>query len=271
MRAIFILSALFSCSSLYAQDTTPTSTPAPTITVPDSLQNTARGVQNGPSFDMDKKERDPLLTVGAEYVKASSDKAAYGRILVDATILNTEFTGYPIRFDFFVNRKLIESQVRSKQLPGPIGIEVPSTVASVPFNYTVVATLLHPNRSFTSVIEGAVFTSTLAGTTYSCELTLPTTDAPYTASVSLGQVADNEITLSFTSETLLDSSETAPKVTVTANLTVSGDTATGNVVTDLEDGETTSNSVTGTATHNGDALSGFSVSAEDGTALDCSS
>jgi hypothetical protein len=52
----------------------------------------------------------------------------------------------------FVNRKLIVTEIRSTELPGPIGIDVPNS-ATPPFSYSIVATC-HPNRQYTTVLNG---------------------------------------------------------------------------------------------------------------------
>ena len=74
--------------------------------------NTVEGV----SGDIDKKHRGPSLSVNA-YAEGSGAK-----ILADAYVPNTEFTSYLIRFDFYINRRLFSSQIRSKELSGAIGV-----------------------------------------------------------------------------------------------------------------------------------------------------
>ena len=78
------------------------------------------------------------------------------KILVDGQVPNEEYQKYPIQYDFYINNRLFSSQITSKQLPGPIGIDVSSEVVPLPFNYTIKATVLHPNRTFTTMAFGAV-------------------------------------------------------------------------------------------------------------------
>ena len=116
---------------------------------------------------VDAKHRGPVLTVGPSYFASGSNEArsaggAYGLLLVDASVPNTDYKEYPIRFEFYVNRQLVSTQLRSEALPGPIGLSIPTSMATVPFNYSVVATVLYPNRSFSTVINGAITTGELS-------------------------------------------------------------------------------------------------------------
>ncbi len=139
----FLVSFTFAASAI-AQETP---TPAPTATIPPAgLTLTTEGV----SGDIDKHFREPVLSVGSHTGTTSTT------INADAYVINDEFKKYPIQFDFYVNRSLFASQIRSTELPGPVGISVPYTVAPIPFNYTVVAKVLHPNRVFTTVLNAAV-------------------------------------------------------------------------------------------------------------------
>jgi hypothetical protein len=121
-------------------------TPEPTDEPPSSVQ-----YQQGISGTHDDKWRAPIISV-------QTQKTSEGvKLIIDASVSNEEFRQYPIRFDFFVNRQLRSSQIRSVELPGDVGYLVPPEVAVPPFNYSVTATLLHPNRQYTSLAQGAVF------------------------------------------------------------------------------------------------------------------
>jgi hypothetical protein len=100
--------------------------------------------------DIEKHRRAPVIlssTVsGTDVVK----------ILVDSYVPNEEMRPYPIQFDFFINRQLFASQIRSVQQPGAIGVDIGTDVAVPPFDYTVIARVLHPSRTFTSVLTGTV-------------------------------------------------------------------------------------------------------------------
>jgi hypothetical protein len=131
-------------ANIFAQDATPTATPLPASN-PDQIV-TFEGV----SEDIDDKRRSPSVSYSTSIGDTSST------ILVDAYIPNKDFEKYPIKFDFFIAGKLFESQVRSSELPRPIGIEVPFKTAGIPYNFSIVATLLHPNRQFSSVVHATV-------------------------------------------------------------------------------------------------------------------
>jgi len=108
---------------------------------------------------VDYKNRGPVLTINTEYFGASTSEAkswggAFSRILADAYIPNGDYQEYPIRFDFFINRELVSSQLRSPAQPGAIGLILPVKTTAPPFTYSVIATLLYPNRSFSTVING---------------------------------------------------------------------------------------------------------------------
>lgn len=104
----------------------------------------------GVSGDVDKKRREPVVSAR---VAAGPESAT---IYVDAYVVS-DLTNYlPIQFDFFINRALYASQIRSTELPGPLGITVPYKTVPLPFTYSVVAKILHPNRTFTTVLNGSV-------------------------------------------------------------------------------------------------------------------
>ncbi len=98
--------------------------------------------------------------------------------MVDGKVPNEEYQKYPIQYDFFVNNRLFSSQVTSLQLPGPIGIDVGADVAPLPFNYTIKATVLHPNRSFTTMAFGAVDESMIVEATPTPKPTSVATPSP---------------------------------------------------------------------------------------------
>ena len=124
-------------------------------------QEAAEGV----GTTIDKKRRSPVIVLGTERT------AGNVKILVDAYVPNSEYAEYPIKFDFLVNGESYTSQVRSKEFNRPIGIDIPSTKQAAPFNYTIIATLLHPNRQFVSMAQGAVYGKNLSGK-LSCTATI---------------------------------------------------------------------------------------------------
>lgn len=234
----------------------------------------------GISGDVDKKRRGPVVSVGTDYTKgngsAGSEKA---RILVDAFIPNGEYQKYPIRFDFYVNRQFFTSQLRSTELPGPVGIEVPAEKAKVPFNYSVVATLLHPNREFTTILHGAIFANDLTSKLSKCTYTIAkaatgtensaSSTAYVSSDVTVEQVTNNTVRVAFSSSALADGSEAEDEITIDAALAFSGTTVSGTVRSTVGD-STESSAVTGTGAIGDNGVSELSVATTDkGISLAC--
>ncbi|NMC64153.1 MAG: hypothetical protein GYA55_13395 [SAR324 cluster bacterium] len=121
-------------------------TPSPTTSPNSSLVLSHEGV----GADVDKKRREPILSVR---VAAGPTSAT---IFADAYVVSDQTNYLPIQFDFFINRAFFASQIRSTELPGPVGVTVAYKDVPLPFNYSVVAKILHPNRTFTTVLNGAV-------------------------------------------------------------------------------------------------------------------
>ena len=219
----------------------------------------------GVSGDGDKGRRGPVLSV------SHSVDSSGATILVDAYTPSSDFTKYPIRFDFYVNRSLYASQLRSSEQPGAIGVTVPTAVASVPFNFAIVATVLHPNRLYTSVAEGKVFTSDLS-TTLTCTVTTAASadseGNEYTvAGISTTQSDNAAVSFSFSAP----ASDTAPGASVSVNLTTNGNNASG-TISIVEDGSESNSAVTGAIERESDQLTFIEISS-DGAApsLTCQS
>jgi hypothetical protein len=104
----------------------------------------------GAGKEVDKQHRGPNVTVGVQATETTT------KILVAGKVLNENYQHFPIRYQFFINRQLFHTQVSSPELPGPIGVDIGTDIATIPFNYTIVAEVLHPNRRFTTVAQGAV-------------------------------------------------------------------------------------------------------------------
>jgi flagellin-like hook-associated protein FlgL len=218
-----------------------------------ALNASAQLSNQGIAGYQDKYQRNPNLTVGTKVNGGST------QILADTAILDPEYAQFPVRVDFFVNRKLFSSQYRSPGLPGNLGIEVPTSVAPLPFNYAVVATLMHPNRQFTTIIEGAVFANSISGTLDCTFSTDATSDTPidYSASgVSLTQAGSDSVTIKFTG----DSGDG------TANLdfavTVNGTKATATGTSEIS-GTNTSYSLSGTNTTTNGAIEALDLKSSD--------
>jgi len=171
----------------------------------------------GVAGDVDRSRRGPSLSVSTRYT------GPIVQILADAFVPNPQFARYPVEFQFFVNRTLRSTQLRSPELPGPVGIEVATKETPLPFNYSVVATVLHPNRHYTTVINGAAFAADLIGT-FDCTLTRGADEAAevFTAEeVTTSQSGNGTFTLSFTAE----DAESDATASVSAEVSVSGNEA----------------------------------------------
>jgi hypothetical protein len=247
-------------SATLANAQTATPTPDP------STQNVL--VSEGIGGDIDKHRRGPVLSVGIKRAPAVV------KLLVDTSIQNEQYADYPIQLDYYVNRMHFTSQIRSKALPGPLGIDVGSDYTAPPFNYTVVAKLLHPNREFTTVIEGAVFELDLAAT-LDCTLTRPVdgeegSSKIYTeSSVATVQLSNDTLLLNASALKTPNKSSTA---SVNGNVTVKNTdgTASGNI-TVIEGAQSASEELSGTFTSASGLLSSISLSSSDGeTVVECS-
>lgn len=219
-----------------------------------SVLNTEEGI-NG---EMDKKRREP--TVSVETIVQTNNV----KLLVDAYIAASEYQKYPIQFDFYVNRHFFTSQIRSSDLPGPIGVDIPPSLATPPFNFTVIAKTLHPNSVYTTVFNGAAFTSNVSG---SLDCTLTTNaegdeSVEYVAnSVSPTQSGNDSISVQF--ET--DSTPEGHSVELTSSVTLSGTTASGNLNITVDGGETQTVEVSGDSAKDGDDLTSLNLSSSDGS------
>jgi hypothetical protein len=185
-----------------AQTPTPTTTPSSFLTatpIITALPTDTLLQTEGIGGDIDRDDRDPRITFS---VNVKSDGSA--KILVNGKVPNEEYQKYPIQYDFFINNRLFSSQVTSLQLPGPIGIDVGADVAPLPFNYTIKATVLHPNRSFTSMAFGAVDESMIVEATPTPEPTsigTPSTGGNGTSVLDCTVSYDNTGTENFTDYT----------------------------------------------------------------------
>ncbi len=236
-----------------------------------SVVNTNEGV----SGFLDKKRRAPSLSVGVHRGENNAIK-----LLADAYVANEEYTDYPIKFEFFVNRALVATQIRSKELPGAVGIDVDSKRYPFPFNYTVIATVLGPNRTFTTTLDGAVYSADLtgSGTITACTLALSdtvTTQSDTTArtykaeKVVFSQTSNSTLQVSFETSTLLDGTK-GDTVVVSADIAVDGEKASGDVTVTEGDKAATTTSTTGKATDKDGKVTGFTLTSSDkNTVLTC--
>jgi len=225
-----------------------------------AVQAQAQLSSQGIAGYQDKYQRNPNLTVSTKVGGSTT------QILADTAILDPEYAQFPVRVDFYVNRKLYSSQYRSPGLPGNLGVEVPTSVAPLPFNYAVIATLLHPNRQFTTIIEGAVFASTLSGVldcTFTTDATLDSAIDYSASSVSITQSGSNIINLKFTA----DSGDGKANLDLAVTVTSGKASATG---TSEISGTTSSLTLSGTSTSANGALEDLQLKSSDSnTELSC--
>lgn len=222
----------------------------------------------------DKKGRGPVLSVSIQHPSKDGENP---KIVADAVVNQKEMVVYPIKFEFYVNRNLVATQLRSPELPGPVGYEVVPSVATTPFNYAVIATLMYPNRSFSSAVYGAVYAQDITASLKSCTLTLanPSTDGSsssqtYSASsITVLQQSNEAFSLSFTTSTLSDGS-TASEVVASSSLTLKGEKVSGSL-TATRDGVKEKFTISGSATlSDSDSLESFDAKSGDGaTELKC--
>lgn len=216
----------------------------------------------GISGDSDKQDRDPILTV------QTMAGATSATILVDAYVNNGEYKKYPIQFDFYVNRSLFASQTRSTELPGPIGVTVDYKTAPIPFNYSVIARVLHPNRTFTTVLNAAVEridpTPVPGGTTIAAKCTLKETLDGETLTYSNDKVTisekDTQISASFVATDTADSTST---LTLTLAATENASALSGTLKVDDGSGSPVDETITGSYVKTSGTLSSVTATSSD--------
>ena len=221
----------------------------------------------------DRKGRGPILSVST--APATGDETGT-TINADATVNHHDFKVYPIKFEFYVNRQLVSTQISSPELPGPASYTVLQKDTPTPFNYAVVATLLYPNRSFSSAVYGAMFSNDFAASLKSCTLTLqnPSTTGSATSqtysapTITVTQQGNAAFTVAFTTSTLSDGGS-ASEVTANASLSVEGEKITGSLLT-TRDSVSERFQLSGTATEKESVVDSFTAKTSDGTtALAC--
>jgi hypothetical protein len=244
-----------------------------------NIGNSVTMTTSGVSGDEDKFSRNPTLTVTHQIVNESATEPSRVKLLVDAYTVDDTFSKYPLRFDFFVNRKLFSTQIRSPELPGAVGVDIGTDIASPPFNYTVVATVLHPNRSFTTVLNGAVFSSDLIRK-LDCSVTKPAAtegaeDVFTASSVDSLQKGNDTIALKYNANGAGGSLEDEIVVDLTLaevpSTSQSGDISISGTISTTGGGKDVAAEVEGTATFTNGALTGLEVaSGDDVVSLSCS-
>ncbi len=173
---------------------------------------TVRGIEG----NADKRKRDPETQL-----TRTVDNSGV-TLLASSHIPNPDFRDkWPIKYEFFVNGKLIETQVTSNELSRPIGLTITPNIAPLPFNYTVVATLLHPNSSYKTVINGAAFEEEGSSTSLTCTVDNAEGLTHTASDVQTVQTANNTIDLSFTAE------NSDSNISFVSSLTLSGDNLSG--------------------------------------------
>lgn len=216
-------------SAAHAQDASPTATATPSNSA--GVTNTSFGVSNRD----DKLGRSPVVTVTT--IPGSTLEEAT-KILIDAYERNPEYRLYPMSFDIYINRKLFSSQFRSSTLPGPIGVDVGTDVATLPFNYTVIAKVITPNGNpFTTVFEGAVFASQLSAS-LDCTVTFvgSETTSYVKNNVSINQTGNDSFSVQLEGAEQVGSDS---KLDANLQASVSGTSASGSLSTTVDGLEST--------------------------------
>lgn len=216
-------------------------------------------VSEGVEGVLDSDGRAPVLTVSTTVTDENV------KIVADEYNRHEHYRRYPVKFEFYINRALFSTQIRSKALPGPVGVDVGPDIAVPPFNYTVVATVLVPNRRFSTVIEGAVFSNNLVNL-YDCTLTVQGINDADTR-VFVGNAVepvqrDNaSIALQYETESV-SGDQTAD---VSAVVVFAGEVTSGSL-TIVRNDVTQRVNTSGTAERDEQgAVTGFNLSSEDGT------
>lgn len=259
--------------------TTPVVTPSGAITI---LKT------EGIGGDLDRDDRDPRITYSVQVQSNGVTK-----ILVNGEVPNEEYRKYPVQYDFFINNRLFSSQVTSLQLPGPIGIDVGPDTAQLPFSYTIKATVLHPNRSFTTMAFGAVDESMIVDATPTPEPTSAATPgaggsgtSSLRCTVSYDQSGTNNFT-DFTNDSvtisqsgsLISASFSAPSsnsassvevdFAVTAGATSADTTRPLSGTVQVKTSDSTKNiTIDGEVAYEGNSISDFTVGDPDASTLD---
>ena len=207
----------------------------------------------------------PILSVSATYADGVT------KILADAVVNDEKYKSFPIQFDFYVNRNLVASQIRSTELPGPIGLDVPASTATPPLNYAVIAKMLTPDRIYNTAIYGAVKESDSGSTTLDCTITSDANDdslaTPYVANaVSTSRVDATTFSISFEGSSV----EAGTSAKVSGNVATTSTTASGTISIEIDSIEETV-AMSGTASSTGDSLTAVDLSSVDGAyTLKCS-
>lgn len=241
-------------STVQAQDTTSSASSAANM---DNGTISTEGIVG----DVDSGRRGPVLTFSTE-VSADGSSA---KILADTQIINEEFRKYPISVDFYVNGKLFSKQFRSLELPAPLGIDVPKELAPVPFNFSIVATLLHPNRQYVTIAQGAVTND--SSSTAALECTSTETFSDGSSDVVITGTVDSSISADNTLEFTLTDGDKSSQVTLSIAASASSTTreATGTATVQQGSIAAVSYDVSGSVEASGSVVSSIDVSSADDT------
>lgn len=220
----------------------------------------------GIAGDIDKKRRSPV--VGARNINESGGV----KIVVDAYIPNEDYQKYPIQLDFYIDRRLFSSQIRSPEISGPLGIDVGPDIASLPFNYVIVARTLHPNREFTTVLSAPTLEFGVTES-FNCSLVQAKANANPTLEVTANSVTPEQSDAQHVSIILKTNDASGKKnVSLVATLNVNNSTSSASGTLSLNvDGESQVIQVSGDANIEGDVLKSFELESSDkSTIFNCS-
>jgi hypothetical protein len=219
------------------------------------LAQSVTQVSPGLAGEKDARGRNPELFV----TRVHND--GYISLLVDAHVPHPDYQQYPIKFEYYINRKLFTSQIRSEELPGALGVDIGPDIASPPFNYAVVATLMHPHRATHSMVVGAVFSEELS-VTLNCTVTSGGT--LYTVeSTNTAQSGNDQFAVNF-----LATSSDGSEIRVGGTVGIVDSSASGNLQV-VEAGTTSLLGFSGSASKESNTLTGFSLETGSGVTISC--
>lgn len=208
-------------------------------------------ISPGLAGEKDARGRNPELYVTRVHNEGSIS------LQVDAHVPHPDYQRYPIQFNFYVNRQLFTSQIRTEELPGAIGVDIGPDIATPPFNYAVIAKVLHPHRSTHSMVVGAVYSTELS-VALACTITTPS--ATYTiADSNTAQIGNDQFNVDILAE---DSN--GEEVSVVGTVSLSGTDATATLQL-TENNATGTVATTGTISLDSNTLAGLNLSDSGGS------
>lgn len=239
--------------------------------------NTSTGITTTSATNLDRDGRTPILSV-----TSGTNTQLFGNpveLRISATVENDTYENHPIRVEIYVAGKHFESFLTTSRRPIPIaafiGDDVFDRSGGRPMDITILASTVHVNRTFTSMVEITVYNQNFSGTfdcTYVATNEADTSTTYVANGVNIVQRSESQIELS-ESFNAVDGSQ---QVTVTTVLSLnSSDSTISGTVQVTENGTSSVVGLTGTfdrEEENDNSLESFSISQADGggITLSCS-